>query len=758
VIPAGQARKNRPLPLNAALLALLAGCATTGEEQEQTGLQTRVVPHEYEMAVSGGKDKAEQKDSGEAKSDQFKLYPGTGEVVRPAPPPSPQPAGQDVVLNFEGADIREVVKTVLGEILRENYIIDPKVAGTVTLRTTRPIQRNAVLPTLETVLRMSGAAVVREADGLIRVVPSNLAGKGNVTPQLGGQGRPPPGGYSVQIVPLQYIGAPDMARILEPMMADPGAVRIDPIRNLMILSGTALELRHLLDTIGMFDMDWVSGMSVGLFTLKNVDVKTITAEVEKVFGDKALGPLAGAVRLIPIERLNALLIISRQKSYLEQARTWVERLDRGGVGGGGLRLFVYPVQNGKAEHLATLLNDIFSKQKVQKTAPAPSLAPGMVAAEVKAAEPAQQEPKVAPLAEARPVAVAGEGVAVPQELRVIADKDNNALLILATMAEYESIQLAIRQLDVAPRQVLIEVTIAEISLTDELKYGLEWFFSTSNGKGQLDTGSSGVGPLVPGFSFSWLSGAGDIRAVLNALGTASKLKVIASPHVTVADNQTAKIQIGDRVPTISQTQSVPSTGLETGIISTVQYVETGVILAVTPSINAGGLVSLDISQEVSNATQTLTSGIDSPTIQKRTAQSKVGVQSGQTLVLAGLILERKNDSSSGVPLLSKIPVLGALFGVQDFKDERTELILLITPRVLHDTQQASAITDEFRRRLTGLDEMLKSLELEKGVGVPDKAVEGVKQGATVNLEQSTELSKRAAETRKKKPSKRKGSS
>jgi general secretion pathway protein D len=419
---------------------------------------------------------------------------------------------------------------------------------------------------------------------------------------------------------------------------------------------------------------------------------------------------------------------------------------------------VYPVQNGKAEHLATLLNDIFSKQKVQKTAPAPSLAPGMVAAEVKGTEPAQQEPKVAPLAEARPIAVAGEGVAVPQELRVIADKDNNALLILATMAEYESIELAIRKLDVVPRQVVIEVTIAEITLTDELKYGLEWFFSTSNGKGQLDTGSEFIRTLVPGFSFSWLNGAGDIRAVLNALGTASKLKVIASPHVTVADNQTAKIQIGDRVPTISQTQSVPSTGLETGIISTVQYVETGVILAVTPSINAGGLVSLDISQEVSNATQTLTSGIDSPTIQKRTAQSKVGVQSGQTLVLAGLILERKNDSSSGVPLLSKIPVLGALFGVQDFKDERTELILLITPRVLHDTQQASAITDEFRRRLTGLDEMLKSLELEKGVGVPDKAVEGVKQGATVNLEQSTELSKRAAETRKKKPSKRKGSS
>jgi general secretion pathway protein D len=719
------------------LATLLVGCATTGKErEEELGPETQVVPHQYEFDLSGMRSKARARRAAEDKSDQFKLYPGTGQVVKPAPPPPPRPPGQDVVLNFEGADIREVVTTILGEILHESYIVDPQVAGTVTLRTSRPIPRDAVMSTLETILRMNGAALVREADGIFRIVPAGLAGKGNVTPQLGDVSRPLPKGYSVQLVPLQYIGAPDMAKILEPIIAAPGAVRVDPVRNLLILSGTETELRHMLETIEMFDVDWVSGMSVGLFTLKNVDVKAIMGEVEKLFGDKALGPLAGAVRLIPIERLNALLVISRQKSYLEQARTWVERLDRGGVGDGGLRLFVYPVQNGNAEHLATLLNDIFSKQKTQKTVPAPGLAPGLVPTEVKAAEP-QQQPA--------PSASTGvEGVAVPQELRVIADKDNNALLILATAAEYDSIERAIQKLDVIPRQVLIEVTIAEVTLSDELQYGLEWFFTTHNGNGKLDTGTAGIQQLVPGLSFSWLGSAGDVKAVLNALGTASKLKIISSPHVMVADNQTAKIQVGDRVPTISQTQSVTSTGTETGIISTVQYVETGVILSVTPSINAGGLVSMDVSQEVSNAAKTVSSNINSPTIQKRTAQSKVTVQSGQTMVLAGLIQERKNRSSQGVPILSKIPILGALFGSKDTTDDRTELVLLITPRVLYDSRQAEEITNEIRSRLKDVDEYLKEMEKDR-------------QEAAVRLEKSTELSKPAPATKDKKIRKRQGS-
>jgi general secretion pathway protein D len=705
------------------LATLIAGCAATPKvEQPETATQ---------LAMSSSEANAAGDIAGDIKAkadveERHKLFYGSGVVVKPSEAqPLITDAGGNLTLNFEGADLREVVRTILGDILKENYIVDPRVGGTITLRTASPIPKSAAMHTLEEVLRMNGAVMIREGDGVFRIVPSAVAGKGNATPQLAEAGKPLPGGYSIQIVPLKHIGVADMAKILEPLAGEPSSVRIDPLRNLLILSGTQLQLKHMLETVDMFDVDWISGMSVGLFTLQSVDVKTVTGELENLFGDKNLGPLAGAVRVVPIERLNALLVVTPQAKYLEQARTWIERLDRPGAGGGGQRLYVYPVQNGKAENLAILLNDAFTGKSTQaKAVSSPDLAPGATPAEIKSAEPSQANGKeVQPAASVTSMtAGSGDSVGLPRDVRVIADKDNNALLILASPADYESIESAIRKLDVAVRQVLVEVTIAEITLKDELKYGLEWYFN--NGariNGKLDTGQGGIAALVPGFSYSWVSKAADVGAVLNALATDSKLKIISSPHITVADNQMAKIQVGDRVPTISQTQTVASTTAATGIISSVQYTETGVMLSVTPRVNAGGQVTMEINQEVSNATPTTSSGIDSPTIQKRTAESTVTVKSGETIILAGLIKEEKTKSTEGLPLLAKIPLIGGLFGTQSWGDNRTELIILITPRVLIDTQDAAAITEEYRSRIKGLERMLKSVALS-----PKPAVEGAK--------------------------------
>ncbi|MDZ7595560.1 MAG: type II secretion system secretin GspD [Thiobacillus sp.] len=691
------------------LATLIAGCAATPKVDQPETASKLAMSSPAASAAGEIKAKADVEE-------RYKLFYGSGVVVKPSEAqPLITDAGGNLTLNFEGADLREVVRTILGDILRENYIVDPRVGGTITLRTAKPIPKSAAMHTLEEVLRMNGAVMIREGDGVFRIVPSAVAGKGNATPQLAETGKPLPGGYSIQIVPLKHIGVADMARILEPLAGEPSSVRIDPLRNLLILSGTQLQLKHMLETVDMFDVDWISGMSVGLFTLQSVDVKTVTGELENLFGDKNLGPLAGAVRVVPIERLNALLVVTPQAKYLEQARTWIERLDRPGAGGGGQRLYVYPVQNGKAENLAGLLNDAFSGKGTQtKAVSSPDLAPGAVPAEVKSAEPPQASGKdVRPAASATSVtAGSGGSVGLPQDVRVIADKDNNALLILASPADYESIESAIRKLDVAVRQVLIEVTIAEITLKDELKYGLEWYFN--NGariNGKLDTGLGGIAALVPGFSYSWVSKAADVGAVLNALATDSRLKIISSPHITVADNQKAKIQVGDRVPTISQTQTVASTTTATGIISSIQYTETGVMLSVTPRVNAGGQVTMEINQEVSNATPTTTSGIDSPTIQKRTAESTVTVKSGETIILAGLIKEEKTKATEGLPLLAQIPLIGGLFGTQSWGDNRTELIILITPRVLIDTQDAAAITEEYRSRIKGLERLLKSVAL-----------------------------------------------
>ena len=286
------------------------------------------------------------------------------------------------------------------------------------------------------------------------------------------------------------------------------------------------------------------------------------------------------------------------------------------------------------------------------------------------------------------------------EVRVVADRENNALLILATPAGYDKIEAALKKLDTAPRQVLIEVTIAEVTLTDELKYGLEWVFNNARGNGGLNLG----GNLAPstGFSYALTSPAGDIRAMLTMLASNNKINILSSPHIMVADNQTAHIQVGDSVP-VAGPQSVGAAGV---VVSSVQYLDTGVILSVTPHINAGGLVNMEINQEVSNALNTTTSGLNSPTISKRSAKTMVTVQSGETTVLGGLISENSTVGTSGLPFLSTIPILGGLFGTQSRNNTRTELIVLITPRVANNVGQAKMVSDEFRKKLKQTEELL----------------------------------------------------
>jgi general secretion pathway protein D len=681
--------KRSTVAIAMAMPILFAGCANNAGKSatEEDGLTT-ALGHRYVSRILVDKS---------ASNDKAKLFPGTGVLVQAPKTTVVKQQGGELTLSFEGADLREVVKTVLSDILQKSYIMDPRVGGTITLHTKRPIPKTAVLPTLETVLRMNGAVLLQQEDGVYQIVPSSMAGKGNVTPQLGEVGKALQGGYSIQVVPLKFIGAADMAKILEPLAVDPGDIRVDGLRNLLILSGSEPELRHLIETVDMFDVDWIAGMSVGLYPLKNVDAKTVVGDLEKLFGEKGMGPLAGALRVMPIERLNALLVVTPQAKYLDEVKTWIDRLDGPGVGGSGQHLYVYQVQNGKAEKLASLLNEAFGKKSASTTVAAPTVAPGVVATEVKSTD------KSPPKETAKP-ASANNSLSLPENVRIIADKDNNALLILASPGDYDLIESALRKLDVEPRQVLIEVTIAEVTLTGELQYGLDW--ALTNGPNITSSMTTGLKSTLP-FSYSWTSSTGKIKAVLSALANDSKLKVVSSPHITVADNQKASIEVGDQVPTISQTESTSASA--TGVIQSVQYLDTGVLLSVTPHVNVGGLVTMDIDQEVSNAAKTVTSTINSPTISKRTAKSTVTVQSGETLVMAGLISDQDTHASSGLPLLSKLPVIGGLFGTLDDNHNRTELIILITPRVLANANQAAEVTDEYRRRMRSLEDMLGTL-------------------------------------------------
>ena len=668
----------------------------------------------------------------EAATEKSRVFPGSGIFVKNVPSPPPVAGPEEVSLNFEATEIRQVAATILGDILRESFTVHPQVQGTVSLRTVKPIPRKDVLATLEMLLRQNGAALVRE-DAMYKIVPTAVAARGSVTPQLGAAGAPLRPGFNIVIAPVKFIGAKEMAKLLEPFVVDQSVVRVDEVRNLLILQGTQRELKHLLETIDLFDVDFLAGMSVGLFPLQGADVKALVADMDKVFGPQAAGPLAGVVRVIPVERLNALLIVTTQPHYLKVAQTWIERLDRAGGATGGTRIHVYPVQNGKAENLASLLSEIFSG-KTSAPPAAPSLAPGSRPAQIQSptlpGQPAAAAPT--PAAPATPLRTSfeGDGAMVSKDVRVIADKDNNALVILASPGDYEKIEAAIKKLDVVPRQVLIEVLIAEVTLTDELQYGVDWFINARSGlsmggsgvlepnvtRGSLNMGTLPTSPTspVPALASGGLqlinTLGGDVRGVLTAIGKDSRLRIVSSPSLMVIDNQKAKIQVGDKVPTLSSTQTGVTTG--TGVISNVNYLDTGVLLTVTPRVNSGGRITLEILQEVSAASKTESSTIDSPTLTQRSAQSVVTTQSGETLVFGGMIRTERTFGTTGLPLLSKIPVVGGLFGNQVYTDKRTELILLITPKLIADVTQAREALDEIRRKMPGFRDLIPKKDAE----------------------------------------------
>lgn len=646
----------------------------------------------------------------ESDLDEPQLFPGTNEYLkRPADDTRATEVGSDgdIVLNFENIPLRDVVQDILGRVLGVNYLFDPRVEGTVNLRTTKPLARAAVMPTLELILRQNGAALV-EYDGMFRVVPVDEAVRGEIRPVLGnGVDRIRPG-YGVLIVPLQYISAVQMGKIIEPLLPPEGILRIDIDRNVIILAGTSGELRSLRDTVDIFDVDWLQGMSAGLFPLANVSADTVAQELDVIFGDPTEGPLAGLIQLVPIDRLNALLVVTQRSEYLEQARTWIARLDKGAES--GVSLFVYYVQNGKASDLANILNQVFEGRADTTGERRSVVAPGQQITTLRttlsevAGLPAQITPRppapaAAPDDSGRHQAprTAGEGLrfANGADIRIIADEVNNALLIMATPRDYRMVQASLRKLDIVPLQVLIDATIADVTLTDELRYGVQTFLSRDDSTVTLTAGADIISSTFPGFSYSFVGDRSSV--ILDALEGVTKVNVKSSPRLMVLDNHTARLQVGDEVPVIVAQQQ--STGTGANIVNNIQFRQTGVILEVTPRVNSGGLVILEIEAEVSNVAQTVETGVLTPTISQRKIKTSIAVQSGETILLGGLIQEDITKSTSGIPFLSRIPFLGGLFGQVKDSVRGKELIILLTPHVVRNPAEARAITEEIRKHM-----------------------------------------------------------
>lgn len=731
--------------------ALLAGCATPGKKEEKRNgdiltadtILKPAPPLKTDDTVSGISVSPDVKANRPPPKPEIDI--GTAKFVNPQPAPKTSGGEGQVTFNFENQPIQAVVKAILGDMLQENYTIAPNVGGNVTYSTSRPIRREDALPVLDMLLSWTGNALVREG-GRYTVLQSKDAIPGKLTPRLGASQQP---GYGLRIFPLKYISASETAKLLKPYAKADAFVQIDPNRSLLVLAGTPSELDNYQRTIDTFDVDWMKGMSIGVFTLQHVEVAKMIPDLQKLFGTEGESPLAGMFRFMPIESTNSIVAITPQPEYLKQAEEWLYRLDRGGAEN-AQQLYIYNVKNLKAPDLADYLSEIFlgTSGGSRRSTTSGRVGQGLRSTSLggrggvggsnnslnygNSLRPQSNQEKSAPVT---PPATGGSTPAAggsgkrETDMRISAIEENNQLMIMAQPYEWEQIQSAIRRLDVMPLQVQIEARILEVSLTGALQYGVQWWLGnqmTANGvydgnrspypyPNAHDRFGSTIGANGPGltdkppasFFYSFLNSK--FKVALSALESDGTAKTLSAPSLVVNNNQEATLTAGDQIPivqtyynglgVINNNNNNNNSGL--GTTGSVQYLSTGVTLEVKPRVNPGGLVFLDISQEVSTPSAT-NNASGNPPIAQRQIQTQVTVQSGQTLLLGGLIKDIEQNNKAGVPLLSKIPGLRDLFGSTNKSKNRTELIVLITPRVINNSDEATQMTLDYSKQFESL--------------------------------------------------------
>jgi len=684
------------------------------------------------------------------------LFPGAD--VEPASPPQPDSGsgfrtasadavamkGEGVEINFDGADIGTVAKTLLGDVLQLNFVVDPRVQGNITLASVGPIARKDVLPAFESALRMQNAAVVRDGKFLKIVPVAEASGQAAVSV---GAGQP---GFGVSIIPLRYTSAATVAKTAENFLSKAGAIRVDQARNLLLVQGTAAERESAIDVISTFDVEWLRNQSVGVYPLKSTSPETMIQELERVFETSEGGSGQGVVRFQPISRMNAVMVVTKNPTYLKQTTQWVQRLDRSDTSGTTLR--TYRLKYGNATQIAKVLNDIFPTQRSGTTADSPTsqIAPGTNAGESRldaltknargsgsASQSGSSSQSASKNGTATTIAAAFESFAdrkssdadppgatqasfssgagairgAFQNLRITADTLNNAIVVYSNQEDYRVVERAVRDIDRPRLQVAIEATVAEVTLTDDLAYGVQYFLTSKDVGLNRDKGSAVltaaqsaaqaalINRVLPGFNLL-LGHEAQPRVILNALQTITEVKVLSSPSIVALDNQPALLQVGDEVPITTSTGTL-LTNSSAPVVNTIELRNTGVILKVLPHVNSNGTIQLEVDQEISNVVnpdqQTLT-----PTIAQRRVHSTVSVTSGQMVLLGGLISEREQKNQSGLPGLRQIKVLGDLFGSTDGTKQRSEIIIFIRPQIVRNSLDARAVTEEFRDKLQSM--------------------------------------------------------
>jgi general secretion pathway protein D len=762
----------------AAVLCGLSNCASdrVASAPPKDGIVDAIRNTDFSARIpsglGGNLDKANQ-------SDRPLLFPGFESEPPPLREANSQPgapirvastdmgavtSGTGVEINFENADIQTVAKTILGDILELNYVVDPRVQGMVTLASTGPVARKDVLPVFESVLRMSNAAIVRDGS-LMKIVPiqeASGAGRVNV-----GAGQP---GFGVSVVPLHYTSAATVARTAENFLSRPGAIRPDPARNLLLVQGTTAERQAALDVIAAFDVEWMHNQSVGVYPLKSTSPETMIHELERIFDAGDSGQGQGVIRFQPISRMNAVMAVTKNRKLLDQTTRWVSRLDRSDTSGTTVR--IYHLKYGAAPRIAKILSEIFVGRSSGTDSAASQTAPGAATAQSRldsfgsgsfergANSTGTSAPSTGvaaggttPSRGGNPIAAAfesfsdrksadsdlktdasaatsgGAGRGVFQNVRITADAADNSIVVYSNQEDYRIIESALREIDRPQLQVAIEATVAEVTLTDQLQYGVQSFLSSSdlhlgNNNGSFSNlsvqpaasaaaasaaaGQTAVqsavqqgllGQVVPGLNLV-LGSQASPKVILSALSTLTSVKVLSAPSLVVMDNQPALLEVGDEIPITTGSATVLSNS-NTPIVNTIDMRNTGIILKVLPHVHANGTIQLEIEQEISNVVNpnqpTLT-----PTISERRIHSTVAVTSGQTVLLGGLISEQTQKTNSGLPGISQIQILSDLLNNNSTTKQRSEIIIFMRSQVIRNGVDARHVAEEFRDRLESM--------------------------------------------------------
>lgn len=728
-------RSNLATLLGAILVTVLAGCASVPTPTVQRSGQ-------LPPATTGTQVTPLTKDEEpEAAGPQAQIRRGTGQVINraaaSAPPPNLGGTSGEATFNFEGESVQAVVKAILGDMLGQNYVIAPGVQGTVTLATPHPVSPAKALSLLEMVLGWNNARMVY-SDGRYNIVPADTALAGSVAPRTGSPGLAR--GFEARVVPLRYISAEEMKKVLTPYARPNAIVSTDNARNVITIAGSRAELENYLRTIEIFDVDWLAGMSVGVFPLKSGKASKVVADLEKVFGEQSKSPVSGMFRFMPLDGANAVLVITPQPSYLDDIQQWLERIEGAG---GEVQLYSYELKYVKAKDLADRLSEVFGgggSGGGYEGASAPSLMPGLEPTEIKdspdsGTSTAQVGGSSSGLGGGQMSLSPRGGGNASVTLEVDGDRvgvsavdETNTLLVRASPGAWQSIREVIERLDTMPMQVHIEAQVVEVTLTGDLKYGVNWFFENAITPDALriraqnraiwgDTAGSAGGLTVDddgnvGGGLAWTFLGKNALAVVSALDQITDLQLLQTPSVVVRNNVEATFNVGSRIPINSVSVNA---GTTTNTYSQVQYLETGVILKVRPRVTKDGMVFLDIVQEISSP------GSDpdingNVRINTRRLKTEAAIQNGETVMLAGLISDSVGRGSSGIPGLSRIPIIGGLFGTQTSRNDRSEVIVLLTPTIIRNPREARDLTDEYSRRFRAMEPLNR-----KGKPAPPQA-------------------------------------